>query len=103
MNHFIKGKKIAFVEGEGKYCIIHFVDKRDSLESHETLSDVERRLSKKSFFRCHKSYLVNMRYISSYSHTDVILENGEVIYISKLKYKPFCKAYAQYLLEQKRI
>lgn len=103
MNHFIKGKKISFVEGDGKYCIIHFIDKSVSLESRETLSGVEKRLSEKTFFRCHKSYLVNMKYIASYNHTDVILENGEVLYISKLKYKSFCMAYAKYLLEHKRI
>lgn len=100
-NYFIQGKQITYIEGDGKNCIIHCIDKDETMESHETLSNVEQRLSKKNFFRCHKSFLVNLRYVSSYNHTDLILEDKGVIMISRQRYKPFVEAYSQYLMEHK--
>lgn len=97
MNHFIKENAISYVEGYGKYCIIHFVDKRERLECHETLASVESRLPFNHFYRCHKSFLVNLKYVASYNRTDLILENGESILISRNQYKEFTEAYADYL------
>ncbi|MCR5641392.1 MAG: LytTR family DNA-binding domain-containing protein [Lachnospiraceae bacterium] len=103
MNYFIQGKQISYIEGDGKNCIIHFIDKADTLEVHETLSAIEGRLSEKIFFRCHKSFLVNLCYVASYNHTDLFLENEEALMISRQKYKPFTEAYGCFLAEQKGI
>ena len=98
-SYFIQGKQIAYIEGDGKNCIVQFIDKDDPLEIHETLSAVEGRLSEKKFFRCHKSFLVNLAYVASYNHTDVILENDETLMISRQRYKPFAEAYSRFLAE----
>lgn len=97
MNHFIKENLISYVEGYGKHCIIHFVDKRENLECHETLASVESRLPLNHFYRCHKSFVVNLKYVASYNRTDLILENGESILISRNQYKEFTEAYSNYL------
>lgn len=97
MNHFIKENSISYVEGYGKYCIIHFMDNRKSLECHETLASVESRLPPLHFYRCHKSFLVNLKYVASYNRTDLILENGETVLISRNQYKEFTEAYSDYL------
>lgn len=97
MNHFIKENSISYVEGYGKYCIIHFIDKRENLECHETLASVESRLPFNHFFRCHKSFLVNLKYVDSYNRTNLILENGETILVSRNQYKEFTEAYSDYL------
>ncbi len=101
MNHFIKESTISYIEGSGKHCIIHFADKSEEFECHETLASVEGRLSSKYFYRCYKSFIVNMKYVASYNHTDVILNNGECILISRTKYKEFTEIYSDYLTGQR--
>lgn len=41
------------------------------------------------FFRIHRSYLVNLDFVKSYTPKEVVLDNGELVYMSRLKYKSF--------------
>lgn len=100
--HFIKMKSIYYVEGYGKYCIIHFGDNKEQTECHETLAAVEERLNADCFYRCYKSYVVNFKYVESYNHTEVLLANGESIMISRMKYKEFMDRYSNFMLSQRR-
>lgn len=98
-NYFIRESQISYIEANGKNCIIHYINKENIIRCNETLAAVEARISKKHFFRCHKSFLVNMRYVDSFSHTDLTLLNEETIMISRHKFKPFSKAYANYIVQ----
>lgn len=102
MTHFIKVSAISYVEGYGKHCIIHFVDKQEEVECHETLAAVEEKLNPKYFYRCYKSYVVNLRHVVSYNHTDVVLDNGDIILISRTKYKEFLDKYSEFMVAQRR-
>ena len=53
------------------------------------MGELENRLQEKGFFRCHKSYLVNLKYVDGYNRQEVILENGEKIVIAKRRYEQF--------------
>jgi len=99
VNHYIKEKYITYIEASGKNSIIHFINKSDTLECGETLLSIEARVSKKHFFRCHKSFLINMKYVESFSHNDIVLENNEIVAISRQKYKSFNNAYTDYLVK----
>ena len=55
------------------------------------IGELERKLCNKSFFRCHKSYLINLKYVATYNRQEVILENGEAIVIAKRRYEEFCQ------------
>lgn len=101
MTHFIKAQSISYVEGYGKYCIIHLVDKEE-MECHETLATVEERLNPKYFYRCYRSYVVNLKHVVSYNHTDVLLDNGDSILISRTKYKDFLDKYSDFMVVQRR-
>ena len=101
MNHFIKESKISYIEGIGKNCIINFLDKSKKFECHETLSSMEQRLKSKSFYRCYKSYIVNMKHVNAYNRTDVVLKNGDSILMSRNKYKEFTEKYSDYLTRQR--
>ena len=87
-----------YVEADGKNCLIHIYNKKPKVvKCRDTLALVEERLSKNHFYRCHKSFLVNMRFIESFSRTDLRLQNDEIIMISRQKYRPFCNAYSKYI------
>lgn len=55
------------------------------------MGELENKLQDKGFFRCHKSYLVNLKYVDGYNRQEVILENGEAIVIAKRRYEEFCQ------------
>lgn len=61
------------------------------------LGDLERNLQEKGFFRCHKSYLINLKYVDVYNRQEAILNTGERITIAKRRYEEFCKAILAYL------
>ena len=39
--------------------------------------------------QCHKSYLINLKYVDGYNRQEVILENGKKIVIAKRRYDMF--------------
>ena len=58
---------------------------------YEQMGELENKLQDKGFFRCHKSYLVNLKYVDGYNRQEAILENGERIVIAKRRYEDFCQ------------
>jgi len=88
-------KDILYVEARLRKVVIHTT--YDIIEYYNKLSDMEDDLKEYNFFRCHKSYLVNLKYIKSYDNTFITLKNGEKIYISKHKFSDFSKSFMYYL------
>lgn len=85
---------ILFVESRGKKAEVHTV--KDVSEMYASLNGLEAELGV-GFYRCHRGYLVNMAYVSEYSHDKILLTNGETIYLAKEKYQEFVKEYMRYL------
>ncbi|MCL6557773.1 MAG: LytTR family DNA-binding domain-containing protein, partial [Firmicutes bacterium] len=54
----IDTQNILFVEKVGKKCIIHTYD--NCYETPENLSLIEKKLDRNRFFRCHKSFIINV-------------------------------------------
>ena len=52
-----------------------------------------------TFFRCHRSYIVNLRHVRYYDKNEIRLENEERIPLSKRRYKTFGLAFMHYLKE----
>lgn len=88
-------KDILYIEARLRKVVIH--TNYDIIEYYNKLSDMEDDLKEYNFFRCHKSYLVNLKYIKSYYNTSITLKNGENIYISKHKLSDFSKSFMYYL------
>ena len=60
------------------------------------ISGLEEELSD-HFFRVHKGYLANMKYVERYSRTEIWMKNGDKLLISRYKYQDFAKAYLRYI------
>lgn len=54
-------------------------------------------LQGKGFFRCHKSFLINLKYVEGYRRQEVVLDNGERIMIAKRRYEEFSKEILSYM------
>lgn len=58
---------------------------------------LEKSLQGKGFFRCHKSYLLNLAHVDGYNAQEAILDNGERIVIAKRRYREFCREMLAYM------
>ncbi|MDE7286055.1 MAG: LytTR family DNA-binding domain-containing protein [Lachnospiraceae bacterium] len=88
---------IYYFEIKGRVVDIHGAE--GIFAYYEQIGILENRLQKKGFFRCHKSYLVNLKYVDGYNRQEVILENGERIMIAKRRYEEFCKKMLKFMKE----
>ena len=78
---------IYYFEISGRVVDVH--GREGVFTYYEQLGELESRLREKGFFRCHKSYLVNLKYVDGYNRQEVILENGKKIAIAKRRYDRF--------------
>ncbi|MGL5415570.1 MAG: LytR/AlgR family response regulator transcription factor [Clostridium sp.] len=77
--------KILYIETVGKLVRIHYND--EFVDVHERMIDLEERLSKQYFIRCHKSYLINAKHVRKMDKTDLELDDGTIVPISRLRVK----------------
>ena len=92
-------KSISHFKGEGNYTSIFFTEKNKSILSSITLNNFETEITSisTSFFRTHKSFLVNLSEIDhikkSKLNKSLVMKNGEIVAISRLRYKAFSEMY----------
>lgn len=70
---------------------------------YEQIGLLERELQGKGFFRCHKSYLVNLKYVGVYNRQELVLDNGERIAIARRRYEDFCREILKYMRDKGEI
>ena len=86
---------IYYFEIKGRKIDIHTAD--GILTYYEQIGVLEKRLNGKGFFRCHKSYLINLKHADTYNRQEVILDNGEKVMIAKRRYDDFIKEILSYM------
>lgn len=79
--------EIYYFEIKGRVVDVHGAEGISAY--YEQIGELENKLRDKGFFRCHKSYLINLKYVDGYNRQEVILENGERIVIAKRRYDQF--------------
>ena len=80
----IRAKDILFIETDKRNIIVHTIE-RDYI-SNRGMDEVERELEDCGFFRCHKSYLVNLERIRKIDKEYAYFPNGTKAMISVRKY-----------------
>ena len=80
---------IYYFEIKGRVVDVHGAE--DVFTYYERIGELEDKLGGKGFFRCHKSYLINLKYVDGYNRQEAILENGEKIVIAKRRYDRFVR------------
>ena len=88
-------KDILYLEGDGKYCTIR--TNSAVYHSSKTLAQVYEQLPQHCFYRPHKSYVVNLYYIDSFSRESATLTNGELVKIGRSKAANFKQVYKQFV------
>lgn len=82
---------IIYCEADENYTKIHNVNGKTVVVSR-TLKVVEELLPPEYFFRIHKSFLINLNFVSEYNRVDghrVILENGDTLEVATRRIEEF--------------
>lgn len=83
---------IVYAEVFNRKVVIHKLN--DEIEYYGKMSDLEA-VAGDSFFRPHRAYLVNFKYVEKYDATTIYLEKGTVL-MAKQNYPDFVKKYMKY-------
>ena len=84
-------------------CFDHYIDihtKQEVITFKQKISEIEQKLPSSQFCRCHRSYIVNLKYIDQIVKSEIILDNGVKIPVSKSRANITSKAFVNYFSNQ---
>ena len=68
----------------------------DVVDYYERIENLEAKLDK-HFYRCHRSYLINLKHLKGYKNGTACMDNGKEIPVSRLRSKEFSGVVLQYM------
>jgi two-component system response regulator LytT len=89
-------KDIAFFEVWKRVVTVHY-NKNESAEFYSSLEQLEGQLIDKGFVRTHRSYIVNLTYISKFQKNSIVLKTGENIPIGVTYMKQVRQAFSDFI------
>ena len=91
--HALRLSDIEYAEARNKHVVFHLRDGRD-IEALESFRSVKDRLAQNAtFFKCHRSYQINLRNIDHFDRTDIVMRSGACIPLSRSSKQGFQDAY----------
>lgn len=90
--------QIVYCEVQGRKLYIHQSDGQ-IIDYYDKLENFERRVDGR-FFKCHRSYLVNLDYVRGCNAGQVILFQSDKIPVSRLRERDLTQALLQYMKER---
>ena len=82
---------IQYIEAKGSYSNLRLVNGSDILVT-KSIGEFESELGDLSFFRCHKSFMVNLDLVEEYNQHDggqCITKQGSIVPVARRKYSGF--------------
>lgn len=87
--------EIVFCEIIDRKVYLHLTSS-EVVDYYERIEHLETKLGS-SFFRCHRSFLINLRHLKSYKNSTAYMENGRQIPVSRLRSKEFSNVILRYM------
>lgn len=89
---------IIFCEVINRKVFLHLKNNQ-VISYYEKLENLERKLDGR-FYRCHRSYLLNLNYLISYKQGLAYMKTGESIPVSRLRSEEFSNVVLKYMKER---
>ena len=94
--HTVFASDIIFIEAENRKVIIHTIP--DDKESVRIMQYWIKELKLNCFYQSHRSFIVNLEYVSGFDHNLIYLYNNQFqAYLTRRRYTQFKEAYLLYL------
>lgn len=78
--NFVPYSQILFIEAQKQYVVIYTTN--EDYRMKESLGNIEKQLDE-YFFKCHRSFLVNLRYVKQIKSNCLVLKNNREVPISR--------------------
>jgi len=99
--HVLNVGNIVYINIEERYLLFVTKSKASIVKCTGQLDHYDRLLTPHGFFRCHKSYLINMEFVSAIKGKTIIMANGDILSISTRKKREFLSAYNEFATKYK--
>lgn len=80
----VSTRSILFIESRGNHCLIYTSNK--CVKTEYNIDQLERKLCPSTFFRCHDSFIINIKRINKLTRSSVIV-NSKIIPVSEKRFK----------------
>lgn len=88
---------VDYLEAQNKRVLVHMADGK-AIEIRERFSTCENVfLPNNGFFRCHRSYIVNLNHVEQFTKTEIRTSQNAIIPISRNNYMAFKEAYFNHM------
>lgn len=88
---------ICYLEAEDHFLSIHTREQVFRIRSQ--MKKYEEKFSEPQFCKCHRSYIVNMQYVEQLTRKNVVMEDGDVLPVSRNKWEGMNQCYLAYYIE----
>ena len=88
-------KDIVYIEAQDKS--VRLVQRRQSFCDRNGIEFYAQLLSAEDFYRIHRSYLINLGYVTFIRGGDVRMANGDLLPVSRLRKRQFVEAFRAYI------
>ncbi len=86
---------IVFCEIIDRKIYLHLTSS-EVIDYYDRIENLEKKLDH-NFFRCHRSFLIHLKYLKGYKNGTAYMENGREIPVSRLRGKEFSNVILQYM------
>ena len=91
----IREEEIVFCEVIDRKIYLNLTS-GEVVDYYERIENLESKLGS-YFFRCHRSYLINLKHLKGYKNGTACMDNGKEIPVSRLRSKEFSGVVLQYM------
>ena len=92
---FVDTDEVIYIEAAKKHTKVKTTG--NEYIANKAISSYQTEITNPHFFRTHRGYIVNMRYISTVEKNTITLTNGEIVLLSSKCRDEFNKSYMNYL------
>ncbi len=75
-----------------------YLESGEVIDYYDRIENLEKKLDRR-FFRCHRSYLINLTHLKSYRNSTAYMADGKEIPVSRLRSREFSNVILQYMRE----
>lgn len=94
-SRIIRQDEIVFCESIDRKIYLN-LDSDEMIDYYERIENLETKLDD-HFFRCHRSYIINLKHLTGYKNGIAYMDNGKEIPVSRLRSREFMDVVLQYM------